>query len=40
MTEIELALIERWLRQNEVKVVGDTRPIEKRFISYEKIGSK
>jgi len=40
MTEIEQALIERWLRQNEVKIVGDVRPIEECFISYERLGGK
>ena len=29
MSEVELALIERWLKRNKVKAVGDVRPIEK-----------
>ena len=40
MTEYEQYLIEKYLKTNEVKIVGDVRPIEKCFISYERIGSK
>jgi len=28
MTEIEQALIERWMKHNEVKIVGDTRELK------------
>ena len=27
MSEVEQALIERWLRKNEVKIVGDVREL-------------
>ncbi len=40
MSEVELALIERWMRTHEVKIVGDVREMKDIHISYERIGSK